>query len=100
MYKDKGRERTTQVIEAGKRVMIADEIRKVLEQHKFDRLVRSGVIIRDEQVDREFWAAHKVLGQTIETLNAAAKGKSMLNIDGGGQGEGGLRSAISTCQSL
>ena len=41
------KDRTGQVIDAGKRIVLAGQIQNTLEQRRFDRLVAQGVIVKD-----------------------------------------------------
>ena len=65
-------QRTQELRQAAERYVIAEEVQNRIEQHNFDRLVRSGVIIE------------------------AQAEQSMLNSEGVGSGKGWPRSAIST----
>ena len=65
-------QRTQELRQVAERYVIAEEVQKRIEQHNFDRLVRSGVIIE------------------------AQAEQSMLYFEGVGSGKPGSRSAIST----
>ena len=47
------KDRTDQVIDAGKRIVLAGQIQNTLEQRKFDRLVAQGVIIEQSMLKVE-----------------------------------------------
>lgn len=67
-------DRTERMVTASRRRVLAEQCQNVLERRRFDRLVRSGVIVE--------------------------KGKSMLKSEAGGQGKAGAGDAISTTLSL
>lgn len=44
-------QRTDELKQAAKRYVIAEEVQDRIEQHKFDRLVKVGVIVRDKAIE-------------------------------------------------
>ena len=45
-------QRTDELRQAAERYIIAEQAQNHIEQHNFDRLVRSGVIVKDTQDER------------------------------------------------
>ena len=47
------RERTEQIQRIGKHIIMAEQAQNAIEQHCFNKLVRQGVIVRDETKEKE-----------------------------------------------
>ncbi len=46
------RERTAQIQRIGKNIVMAEQAQNASEQHSFNRLIRQGVIVRDETEEK------------------------------------------------
>ncbi len=80
------KDRTGQVIDAGKRIVLAEQIQNTLEQHRFDRFVDQGVIVRAVQLDGRMLLLGTERG--VEPPLSVLE-ESMLKVEAGGRGSRG-----------